>query len=164
MLKNKKKKIFVIPFIIILLVLLFFVIRTLAFKVIIYPNWLTQSSDNISEIHISTEFLDSKITDKEMVIKLYKLCNNTKIKNLVFDTSENNANTSDAFYIDFIYKNNSSDTIICKNDATVLKEPANALFWTRGEADEEFLSLLLEIESSDNSYIKTDREQIFPIV
>ncbi|MCH5265068.1 MAG: hypothetical protein J1F02_04160 [Lachnospiraceae bacterium] len=162
MLKNKKKKIFMIPVIIILLILLFFVIRILAFKVIIYPHWLTQSSDNISEVHISSEFFDSKITDQEMVIKLYKLCNNTKIKKLVFDTSESNANMSDDFSIDFIYKNNSSDTIMCKKmDATVLKEPANALFWTRGEDNEELLSLLLEIESSDNSYIKTDREQIF---
>lgn len=161
MLKNKKKKIFMIPFIIILLIFLLFAIRTLAFKVIIYPNWLTQSPENISEIHISTEFLDSKITDQEMIIKLYKLCNNTKIKNLVFDTSEKNANMSDGFYIEFMYKNNSSDTIICKKDATVLKQPANALFWTRGEANEEFLSSLLEIESSDDSYIKTDQEQIF---
>ena len=80
MLKDKKKKIFIIPFIIILFILLFFVIRTLAFKVIIYPNWLTQSSDDISEVYVSSEFLDLKVTDQETVMKLYELCKNTKIE------------------------------------------------------------------------------------
>lgn len=155
MLKNKKKKIFMIPFIIILLILLFFVIR------MIYPNWLTQSLGNVSEIHITSEFLDLKTTDQEMIIKLYKLCNNTKIKNLEFDTSEGNRNESDDFSVQFIYKNNSSDTIDCKIDATVLKQPPNALFWLRGEKNEELLSLLLEIESSNNPDIIADQEQIF---
>lgn len=150
-----------IPFIIVLLILLFFVIRILAFKVFIYPSWLTQSSDNISEIHISSELLDLKVTEQETVMKLYELCKNTKIKKLEFDTSERNADMSDYFGIDFIYKNNSSDTIICREDAIVLKQPSNALFWTRGEANEELLSLLLEMESSNNSYIKATQEQIF---
>lgn len=161
MLNNKKKKICVISIIIMLLILLFFVIRMLAFRVIIYPNWLTQSSDDISEIHIYSEYLDLEVTEQERVMKLYNLCQNTKIKNLEFDTSEGNRNMSDCFSIDFIYKNNSSDTIDCKMDATVLKQPANALFWIRGEKNEELLSLLLEIENSDNSDIIADQEQIF---
>lgn len=156
MLKNKKKKIFMIPSIIVLLIVLFLVIR-----VIIYPNWLTQSSEEIAEVHVSSELLDLKITDQKTVMKLYKLCKNTRIKNLEFDTSEGNRDTSDGFSIVFTYKNNSSDIIKCRKDAIVLKQPTNVLFWTRGEENEELLSLLLEIESSENSHIKTDQEQIF---
>ena len=156
MLKNKKKKIFMITLIIVLLIVLFWVIG-----MIIYPKWLTQPVTNISKVHISSEFLDLEITDQKTVMKLYELCKNTKIKNLEFDTSESNANMSDCFSIDFIYKNNSSDTIDCKMDATVLKQPPNALFWLRGEKNEELLSLLLEIENSDNSDIIADQEQIF---
>lgn len=162
MLKNKKKKIFMIPFIITLFILLFFVIRILAFKVIIYPNWLTQSSDDISEIYVYSEYLDLEITDQEMIMKLYELCKNTKIKNLEFDTSEMNTDMSEGFSIVFNYKNNSSDYITCRTkDAAVLKQPSNALFWMRGEANEELLSLLLEMENSNNSQIKAEQEQIF---
>lgn len=151
-----------IPFIITLFILLFFVIRILAFKVIIYPNWLTQSLDDISEIHIYSEYLDLEITDQEMVMKLYELCKNTKIENLEFDTSEMNADRSEGFSIVFNYKNNSSDYIICRTkDAAVLKQLSNALFWTQGEANEELLSLLLDMESSNKSQIKAEQEQIF---
>lgn len=156
MMKNKKKKTVMISLIIVLLTIIFFVIR-----MIVCPSWLSQSVDNISKIHISSEFLDLEITDQEMINKLYELCNNTEIRYLEFDTSHRNANMSDCFSIDFIYKNNSSDTIDCKMNATVLKEPPNALFWTRGEANEELLSLLLEIELSENAQIKEDQEQIF---
>ncbi len=162
MLKNKKKKIFVIPFIIILLRVLFLVFRILAFKVIIYPNWLTQSSDDISEIHIYSEYLDLEITDQKMMSKLYNLCKNTKIKHLEFDMSELNADYSEGFSMVFNYNNDTSDYIRCRTkDATVLKQPENALFWTQGEVDKELLSLLLDMESSNNSQIKAEQEQIF---
>ena len=162
MLKNKKKKIFVIPFIIILLRVLFHVFRILAFKVIIYPNWLTQSSDDISEIHIYSEYLDLEITDQKMMSKLYNLCKNTKIKHLEFDMSELNADYSEGFSMVFNYNNDTSDYIRCRTkDATVLKQPENALFWTQGEVDKELLSLLLDMESSNNSQIKAEQEQIF---
>lgn len=162
MLKNKKKKMFMIPFIIILFILLFFVIRILAFKVIIYPKWLTQPSDDISEIHIYSEYLDLEITDQETVMKLYELCRNTKIKKLEFDTSELNADYSEGFSIVFNYNNDTSDYIRCRTkDAAVLKQPENALFWTQGEANEKLLSLLLDMESSNNSQIKAEQGQIF---
>lgn len=156
MLKNKKKKIVMIPLVVVLLIILFFVIR-----MIVCPGWLSQSVDNISKVHISSEFLDLESTDQEMINKLYELCDNTEIRYLEFDTSHRNANMSDGFSIDFIYKNNSSDTIDCKMNAMVLKEPPNALFWTRGEANKELLSLLLEIELSENTQIKEEQEQIF---
>lgn len=142
--------------------LLFFVIKILAFKVIIYPNWLTQSSNNISGVHISSEFLDLEITDQEMIMKLYNLCKDTKIKNLEFDTSHMKRDESDGFGIVFNYKNNSSDYIECRTkDAALLKQPENALFWMRGEANEELLSLLLEMENSNNSQIKAEQDRIF---
>lgn len=126
MLKNKKK-ILTIPLIIVLLIILFFIIW-----IIIYPKWLTQPLDNVSEIHITSEFLDLKTTDQKMISKLYKLCKNTKIKKMEFDTSEMNSEMSDTIDISFVYKNNSSDTIICrKKDAIIKKQPRNALFWTR---------------------------------
>ena len=156
MLKDKKKKIFIIPLIIVLLIVLFGVIG-----IIIYPKWLTQPVTNISKVNISSEFLDLEITDQEMMSKLYNLCRNTKIKNLEFDTSERNANMSDCFSIKFIYKNNSSDIIDCKNDGVVLKQPMNAFCWMRGEANEELLSLLLEIEKNGSSPIKADQKQIY---
>lgn len=156
MLKDKKKKIFIIPLIIVLLIVLFGVIG-----IIIYPKWLTQPVTNISKVNISSEFLDLEITDQKMMSKLYNLCKNTKIKNLEFDTSERNANMSDCFSIKFIYKNNSSDIIDCKNDGVVLKQPMNAFCWMRGEANEELLSLLLDMESSNNLQIKAEQEQIF---
>lgn len=156
MLKNKKKKIFVISLIIVLLIVLFGVI-----DMVIYPKWLTQPVTNISKVHISSEFLDLEITDQKMMSKLYNLCKNTKIKHLEFDTSESNRNMSDCFSIDFMYKNNSSDTIDCKIDATVLKQTPNALFWLRGEANEGLLSLLLEIEKNGSLPIKADQEQTF---
>ncbi len=156
MLKDKKKKIFIIPLIIVLLIVLFGVIG-----IIIYPKWLTQPVTNISKVNISSEFLDLEITDQKMMSKLYNLCKNTKIKNLEFDTSERNANMSDCFSIKFIYKNNSSDIIDCKNDGVVLKQPMNAFCWMRGEANEELLSLLLDMESSNNLQIKAEQEQVF---
>lgn len=156
MLKNKKK-ILMIPLIIVLLIILFFVIW-----IIIYPKWLTQPLDNVSEIHITSEFLDLKTTDQKMISKLYKLCNDTKIKKMEFDTSEMNSEMSDTIDISFVYKNNSSDTIICrKKDAIIKKQPRNALFWTRGDKNEELLSSLLEIENSENTQIIADQEQIF---
>lgn len=161
MLKNKKKKIFATSIIMLLLILLFFLIRMFAFKVIIYPNWVEQSSDDISEVHVYSEYLDLEITDQQMVMKLYELCKNTKIKNLEFDTSEGNKEASDCFSIVFNYKNDLSDIIKCRKDATVLKQPVDALFWIKGEDNEELLSLLLEIENSDNSDIIADQEQIF---
>ncbi len=155
MLKSKKKKIFIILLIIVLLIVLFGGIK------MIYPKWLTESLDEISEIHLSSEFLDLKITEQKTVMKLYELCKNTEIKELEFDTSEGNMDSSDNFSIVFYYKNDLSDTIKCRKDATVLKQSDNALFWLRGEKNEELLSLLLEIEKNDNSDIIADQEQIF---
>lgn len=127
----------------------------------IYPKWLTQSSDEISEVYISSEFLDIKIADQKTVTKLYELCKNTEIKKIEFDTSEGNRDSSDNFSIVFYYKNDSFDTIICRKDATVLKQSDNALFWLCGEKNEKLLSLLVEIENNDNSDIIADQEQLF---
>ncbi len=146
---------------IVLLILLFFIIRTLAFKVFIYPNWLKGSLDDISEVHLSSEHLDLEITDQETVKKLYGLCKNTKIKNLEFDTSELNSYMY-GFNIVFHYNDDTSDCIECSTkDAAVLKQPSNAFFGLRGEKNEELLSLLLEIEKNENSDIILDQEQIF---
>ena len=95
-------------------------------------------------------------------MKLYNLCKDTKIKNLEFDTSHMKRDESDGFGIVFNYKNNSSDYIECRTkDAALLKQPENALFWMRGEANEELLSLLLEMENSNNSQIKAEQDRIF---
>lgn len=148
---------------IVLLILLFFIIRTLAFKVFIYPNWLKGSLDDISEVYLCSEYRDLEITDQETVKKLYELCKNTKINNLeFFDTSELDLYMH-GLSIVFRYNDDTSDCITCRTeDAVVLKQPlTDAFFWTQGEANEELLSLLSDMENSNKSLIKAEQEQIF---
>ena len=150
MLKDKKKKIFMIPLIIVLLIVLLGVIA-----IIIYPKWLTQPVTNISKVNISSEFLDLEITDQKMMSKLYNLCRNTKIKNLEFDTSERNANMSDCFSIKFIYKNNSSDIIDCNN--LLIKAEQEQVFTEVKEcleAHEKDFNKIINLRKSDKSTYK----------